>query len=204
MPIEYVNNAASYLRSIDQTVKDEILAVATEIASRASANAPQASGALAGSFIASFGESQGDGFFVQVGSPLWGTSGAYVEFGTRPHWAPIAPIIDWVNTVFQVRAIGIEFGKGVWSERATPTARGTKRFSSDERTRIAYAVRYNIAQRGTKAQRYLARALDSMNIPYTVTTTASDIYYSVNIAPMLLDRDIWGKIIAQADAGAEK
>lgn len=59
----------------------------------------------------------------------------FVELGTRPHMPPVAPLVPWVRNVL-----------GVPQDRA--------------RT-VAYLVARKIAQRGTRAQRPFARALEA-------------------------------------------
>ena len=66
---------------------------------------------------------------VGIASPV----GAFVELGTRPHWAPIAPLVHWVETVLGIT--GVEtFG-------------------------IAKAIQRKIAREGTKARPLFAEAL---------------------------------------------
>ena len=55
----------------------------------------------------------------------------YLENGTRPHWAPIKPLVEWVHN------------KGI------PTGDGKKGNLPTEK-QVAYAVQYKIAKEGTK------------------------------------------------------
>jgi type IV secretory pathway protease TraF len=71
-----------------------------------------------------------DGAYVLVDAP----HAAAVENGSRPHWAPLQPLIDWVIT---------------------------KRIASDpvEARGIAFAVQAAIARRGTRPRHYMRRAV---------------------------------------------
>jgi hypothetical protein len=56
-----------------------------------------------------------------------------LEYGTRPHAAPLQPLIDWAKRKFSV--------------------------DDKEAKRIAYAVRGKIKKLGTKPRRYMARTV---------------------------------------------
>lgn len=71
-----------------------------------------------------------DGAVVVVEAP----HARHVEWGTRPHWAPIAPLIDWARM------------------KAGPGA------SDTEIRAIAFAVRAKIARDGTAPRRFFAKA----------------------------------------------
>lgn len=66
---------------------------------------------------------------------------AFVERGTRPHWAPIQPLVDWVMK--RAAEFGLEPGEDL--EAAAK--------------RIAYAIRGAIAQRGTKPTWFVKNSL---------------------------------------------
>lgn len=69
----------------------------------------------------------------------------YLEDDTRPHWAPILPLIEWVKV-----------------KRGIPQP--SKEFPTPES--FAYAVRRKIAEEGTKGTHDLATAVDAMNAHY--------------------------------------
>lgn len=71
------------------------------------------------------GDPLADGMLGAVYSPL--QYAAPVELGTRPHWPPLDPLIDWVRAKFDVA-------------------------DEEEARAIARAVRFKIAQRGTQGQ----------------------------------------------------
>lgn len=64
----------------------------------------------------------------------------YIEHGTRPHWAPIAPLKEWV----QVKRI-----------LPRPMANG----KLPTPTQLAYMVQHKIAMEGTEGKDDLSRAL---------------------------------------------
>lgn len=72
-----------------------------------------------------------NGFKLEFGSNV--QHAIFVHEGTKPHWAPIAPLKAWALKKFE----------------------GTV----DERIGIAYAVRQKIAKKGTKARPFLGVAL---------------------------------------------
>lgn len=69
----------------------------------------------------------------------------YVEYDTRPHWAPISPLIEWAKRKAGIPTPSKEF--------PTPAS-------------FAYAVRAKIAREGTKGTHDLERAVDAMNARY--------------------------------------
>lgn len=61
---------------------------------------------------------------------------APIEFGTRPHWAPLDPLVDWVHA-----KLGIA--------------------DDDEARHVARLIQRKIASKGTPAQEPVQRALDA-------------------------------------------
>ncbi|MEQ8605181.1 MAG: hypothetical protein RIB45_17855 [Marivibrio sp.] len=89
-------------------------------------------GGLRGSFFAADPEKTADGVLGMVASPL-----AYavpVELGSKPHFPPLDPLIDWVSA---------KFGVG-----------------GAEAKSIAYAVALKIAAKGTKGAFMMKGALE--------------------------------------------
>lgn len=75
----------------------------------------------------------------EVGTVAKGANDNYapaVEYGTRPHWAPIEPLVEWVKL---------------------------KGFAKNEgsRRRIARAVQIKIARKGTAAHPFMEPAFDT-------------------------------------------
>ncbi|MEX2372409.1 MAG: hypothetical protein WD800_01275 [Dehalococcoidia bacterium] len=75
-----------------------------------------------------------EGVLGRVFNPLG--HAAPVEYGTRPHWAPIEPLVDWVRAKLNVA-------------------------DESEARSIAHAIRFKIARRGTKGQKMAERAVGS-------------------------------------------
>ena len=61
---------------------------------------------------------------------------AAIEFGTKPHWAPLDPIVDWVRAKLDVK-------------------------DDDEALHVAKLIQYKIAHKGTRAQSPARRALET-------------------------------------------
>jgi hypothetical protein len=189
-----------YWSNVKKEIEQELVALVNHLTGLIQKNAPVAFNALAPSFepISEFRPTEA---FIGVGSPLWfgpGGYGAYVETGTKPHWAPIDPIARWVEQKIQphVLAIGVEFSSG----RALPTRAGTKKLTGDARQRaiqsIAHAIQVKIAKKGTEAKLYVKRSLDELGLQSTlVLATDEEPYYEIDIAawlegrlPAILDR----------------
>lgn len=100
--------------------------------------------ALRGSIASELrGSSLGD-FEAAVFSPL--VYAAPVELGTKPHWPPLAPLMDWVRVKFTV----FDVERGVEAERLPDsTVEG-----------IARHIQRLIGTRGTKGQGFFAGALE--------------------------------------------
>lgn len=125
------------------------------------------------------------GVAVEFGSPL--EYGQYVEFGTKPHWAPIEEIARWVEAKLQphVISVGVKFENG----RALPTRAGTKKLSGDPRQKaimkLAYAIQAKIAKHGTKGQGMIAGALKEVGMNYSVVEGPGGLAYSIDFIPVL-------------------
>jgi len=75
---------------------------------------------------------------------------AAVEFGSKPHWAPIAPLIRWVH---------LKKLAGTYSIR-THRRTGGKATQAAQDESVARAIRFKIAHYGTRARPYLQPAFD--------------------------------------------
>jgi hypothetical protein len=113
-------------------VREELLAAVTEadllLAREVSERAPVGAGGAAGlkGSIFSVEEVSESGVIGLVGTPV--QYAAPVELGTRPHFPPVEPLVDWVRVKL-----------GIVEERE---ARG-----------VAFLVARKISRKGTKAQR---------------------------------------------------
>ena len=81
---------------------------------------------------------------------------AVVEFGSKPHWAPIAPILLWVHRKL-IAATEFHVSKSGQRVRSGGKARQQR-----EDEAVAYAIREGIHLRGTKAQHIIQRAFDKV------------------------------------------
>lgn len=182
---------AKFEERISTTISNELLQLGTALASEIARNAPVSTSTLGGSFAAKLGTAvDGGGVVVTVGSPIWGSYGAFVEFGTRPHWAPIEPILTWVRNSMSVKAVGVSFESG----KAVPSRKGTKRRNSNDIKRIAYAVRAKIAQVGTKEQLYVLRSLATVGLPYYQFFRNGEMKYLLDVSGYLRNRGVWDQI----------
>lgn len=87
-----------------------------------------------------------------VGSPV--AYAPYVEYGTRPHWPPLAPLEAWARRKFTL-------GSGA---EATKEARSIARrvaFAISKRgTKAARMLRHAFARAGPQLPRYVGQAVD--------------------------------------------
>lgn len=70
----------------------------------------------------------------------------YVEYDTRPHWAPIQPLVQWV------------------SDKKIPTRESTGNKKLPTEKQVAYMVQHKIAKEGTKGTGFI-RELQIENFP---------------------------------------
>jgi hypothetical protein len=163
----------------------ELLALATQLTGVIQKHAPVGgNNHLSGSFEGRQVEVPG-GIGVEVGSPL--EYGPYVEWGTKPHWAPIQPLIEWVEQKIQphVLAVGINFDSG----RALPnkSRKNSIILKGDARKRavlsLAHAIQCKIAAKGTQGQFYMRDSLIEMGIGFTFNE--KECMYYVDVAGWL-------------------
>ncbi len=198
---------SEYYARFKEEMRKELLAFGAQLDGLVAVNLQKAytTGTLEGSFDFGASTTQLGTEFV-FGTPL--SYGAYVETGTKPHWAPIEPIMSWVETKIQphVLALGVSFDTG----RARPTGRITKSLkgkpfeftgksgspvkvnAGDQRQRaimaIAKAIQWKIKERGTEGQWFLKRALESMGIPYTIQYLDTGMEYDLDVSGWLAPR----------------
>lgn len=90
----------------------------------------------------------------------------YVENGTRPHWAPIKPLIQWVH------------------DKGIPTGDGRKGNLPTEK-QVAYAVQYKIAKKGTKGTPLVEETQSAVYPKYPAKIAAAfekDVYDTIREA----------------------
>jgi hypothetical protein len=83
--------------------------------------------------------------------------GPYVEYGTKPHWAPIQPLLDWV----QRRGLGIEYNTARLGRDGKMKATRNKAKTEAAQRSLAYAIQRKIARYGTEAKPFMASAVDA-------------------------------------------
>lgn len=79
-----------------------------------------------------------------------------VHYGSRPHWAPIAPIMAWVRR--NLRTVILSDGGRETRIKPGPAARTVKAPEAIIRD-VAYAVRAKIAKEGTSPVPWVPRAI---------------------------------------------
>lgn len=175
-------DATRWSQETVRDVQNGMLALAHQLAGVIQRLAPTGATAnLRGSFVASGREVTG-GYAVSVGTPY--DYALYVETGTVPHWAPIQPLIEWVEGKLQphVKAIGLQFIGG----RAAPARKGTRVLRGDKRQkeilRVAYAIQAKIHEEGTRGQYIIQGACEEMGLNYSVTETPDSRTYYIDIA----------------------
>jgi hypothetical protein len=117
--------------------------------------------------------------------------GEYVEFGTRKHWVPFKPLRRWVEAKIQPHQIGLEqvySAERTWegikgAKRKMKTVRGVKREAMI--ARITKAIQFSIARKGTRANPYCGRALQSLGLPYVLSKEAVGWKYDIDISKWL-------------------
>lgn len=167
-------------------IAEHLLALAEHLSGLVNTYAPGV--ALKGSFEP-YAAPLANDIYLEVGTPL--EYGMYSEFGTRPHWAPIEPILNWAENSAQphLLAVGVKFeGKS----KAIPIRKGTIKLKGDARTRaiqnFAYAVQASIARRGTKEQLFFRRALSEMGLQSTIEFDSTGAHYNVDVVGYLQGR----------------
>jgi len=90
-----------------------------------------------------------------TGSPSTGSGdvgyAAVVEYGSRPHWAPLQPLVEWVR---------VKRMAGVYSLK-TRRRMGSKAKKQAEDVELAQRMRSSIARKGTQAHPFFWRAVEA-------------------------------------------
>ncbi len=165
-----------------QEIIKELLALAEHLTGVFQQNVSVGStGNLRGSFGYGITE-QETGIALQVGTPV--EYGQYVEFGTKPHWVPIDPLIRWVNAKLESFAVQFENPESLKTRKRVAT--GKKREKMVER--IAYVIQQKIAKRGTEGKKYMEKSLKEMGLSFSVDARGSSIVYQVDLEKYLRPR----------------
>ena len=167
-------------------IAEELSALASHLTGLVNENAP--GNILRGSFLVQDISTEETPKMI-VGTPL--EYGEYVEFGTQPHWAPIAPLLAWAENNAQpyLTSVNVSFASDVKTHKSlTISGRGHK-LRGDARERaiqsFAYAVRAKIAKVGTKAQRFVQKSLDQMGLVYEVVRDSTGSSYTIDVSEFL-------------------
>lgn len=137
------------------------------------------SGNLRGSFGYNITEVQ-EGVALSVGTPV--EYGAHLEFGTKPHWVPIDPLIRWVNAKLESFVTTVEMPGAPKKRIAT----GKRREKMVER--LAYAIQQKIGKRGTEGRKYMEKSLREMGLSFSVDTRSDSMVYEIDLESYLLPR----------------
>lgn len=171
-------STANIKRVVEAELAKRLMVEAQKIQNAIVDGIPVASGNLKSSFG---GTPIITGNIVSIGSPLWGQYGVYPEFGTRPHFPLLAPILAWVNNVMAVSAVGVEFKDAGSGLRALPTRKGTKYRAKDERLAIARAIQWKIFRYGTKAQEFVKNGITKAGYNAWKIETEGELFYAVDL-----------------------
>lgn len=74
-----------------------------------------------------------------------------VEYGTRPHWPPLQPLIEWVKVKRLAGSYSVKTQRRV----------GGKALRMQQDTAVARAVQVKIARHGTKARPFFRPAIEA-------------------------------------------
>jgi len=93
----------------------------------------------------------------------------YLEYGTRPHWPPIQPIVDWCHRVLNLpyatkkadRTRGFRAGKRLVFSEASGAKEGTAE-------QVGFLIARKIAEKGTEPQSYLRKSLEEVIFKYKI------------------------------------
>lgn len=194
-------NVQSLAPNLQDKLAEELTLIAYQCLNAISLFSPIATGAMQKSFTSGQGfatveSKSATEITVAFGSPLWGKPqgyAAYVEFGTRPHWPPLQPLIDWVRTKgLASRSSDIEYVGG-----RTRKVRGqsTRDYQDAKIVRIARAIQRSIAARGTRPQQFAAEAFATMGLEHEVVKSSTDIYYQVDPSNLLIRSGAFERIM---------
>lgn len=180
-------------------LEKEFYLIANQALAMSANYAPVATGALAKSFLSSGiiktevkNEKQ---LIVAFGSPLWGKPqgyGAYVEFGTKPHWPPLEPLINWVwQKGLHKLSTDVEY---VGGKVRKVKGQSTRDYQQAKIMRIARAIQRKIGFKGTKPKLYVAEALKRLGLIYKQVTNETDIFYAIDPTNWLQRRGFLNRI----------
>lgn len=99
-----------------------------------------------------------DGGLVHVDAP----HAPFIEFGTRPHWPPLEPLVQWVLRKGMVGKRGKSASRSEAAKRGWETRRrkvsGGPSYEEAEARQIARLIQFKIAARGTEPRFFMQKA----------------------------------------------
>ena len=173
-------------KNFKAAIAEQLSALADHLTGLVNENAP--GNILRGSFLVQ-DLSTDEAPRMIVATPL--EYGEYVEFGTEPHWAPIAPLLAWAENTAQVHltSVDVSFASNAKTRKPqTISGKGHKlRGSAKDRAiqSFAYAVRAKIAQVGTKAQYFVQKSLEQMGLAFEVVRDSTGSSYTIDVSEYL-------------------
>lgn len=184
-------NVERVAQAMRDELMDQLMAIGLSLEGEVKRNAPKATASLAGSFVTR-GTATLFGTEVSVGSPKWDLYGSYPEFGTRPHWAPIEPLITWVREKGLAKmSLDVKFPEG-----KTKRVRGqTTALYRDRKIRsIARAIQMKIAKVGTREQLYVLKSITNLGLSYRLVEQEGNMYYLIDPSSMMDAKATWDNI----------
>lgn len=166
-------------QELKNALKGHLSALAEHLAGQINELAPPIN--LKGSFVPAYFDNE-NSFIIEIGTNK--DYASYPEFGTIPHWSPIAPLISWVESR-QLDIIETYIKTGKVRRVSNKSSAGGMSPREKQIRQIAYRIRGHIKTHGTKAQFYMKRAIESMGLIYTIERTETDIIYDIDVANYL-------------------
>ena len=182
-------------------IAEELIRISFQALGACSNFAPINTGMLQKSFTASAAIVQVEKITENVitvtfGTPLWGRPkgyGMHVEFGTKAHWMPLQPLIDWVREKgLAYQSSDIEYSGGKTKRTRGQTSRS---YIDSKIIRIAKAIQRKKARQRTEGRFYVSEALATMGLQHKQTTDGVDWIYDVDPTPYLLKAGVFERIM---------
>lgn len=169
-----------------QEITQELLALAEHLSGMLNEAAPTGAGGNLHGGFSPISDIQANGISVDVGNPS--PHGAYVEFGTKPHWTSVDNLTAWVD-IKQLDRIENFIQKGTTSRKTRKIPKNASMSPRDKQIlSIAYRIQHGIAMHGTRAQFFMRNALTSLGLKFTVEHTPMDSTYIVDTSDYLRQR----------------
>jgi hypothetical protein len=181
--------------TIRRIVVEETNALMTELLGRIKLQIREKGAIAWGNLVASFDISvdagQAGSPAVKIASPL--EYGAYVEFGTKPHWPPLEPLYRWVEKKLSV--INWEGDKPL-AKPQYPFGKERTFSRARQIYNIARAIQRKIAAKGSKGRFFMRDAIVSLGLKYEVVVEAAnrEMVYRIDVAEYLDRANFWSRV----------